>query len=488
MMQPTPSQRSEYLQLFLFSAGLVLASFLWQGRLGFNIADEGFLWYGAQRVMAGEVPLRDFMAYDPGRYYWSAWLMRSWNDSGIMSLRAAVASFQAFGLFLGIALIARMARRDPAYLALAALTMLVWMFPRHKLFDITLSIVLVGAMLLLADRPTRRRAFFAGALVGLVALFGRNHGVYGTIASLGIMCFLAVGNVKALTFTNHLAAWGLGVIAGYAPMLLLLAIVPGYADAMWQSIRFLFEVEGTNLALSVPWPWSVAFDAVPVAASIRGVLVGLFFIGIVMFPALVVGCTTWQRARGGQPGPLLVASAFLALPYAHFAYSRADIPHLANAIFPALICAFATLSLQPAKVKWAVSAILCGASIFVMAPNHPGWRCRIAPACVATQVGTDSLAIEPYVAADLRLFGNLSADYAPDGQPFLVAPFWPGAYAALGRKAPVCGVLCRPADVLKIDVAEGKEARGKRNPPDAGSQHAMRRRSRRGNRSTRGVA
>src|SRR6516165_4482200 len=69
-----------------------------QLKVGLNLADEGFLWYGAQRTAAGEVPLRDFQAYEPGRYYWTAIWMWLARDDGIIVMRLAATAFEAVAI------------------------------------------------------------------------------------------------------------------------------------------------------------------------------------------------------------------------------------------------------------------------------------------------------------------------------------------------------------------------------------------------------
>lgn len=438
-MHPIINKNSRLsIQILALTSFIVFALFMWQGNKGFNLWDEGFLWYGAQRVMLGEVPIRDFMAYDPGRYYWSAAFMSLWGDNGIIALRGAVAIFQTMGLFVGVLLIARTVKKQNLlYILLSAVTLVVWMFPRHKLFDITLSILLIGVLAFLVESPTNRRYFLAGLSVGLIATFGRNHGLYGVAGSLGVMLWLCIKRTEGTGLIKGFALWAGGVLAGFSPILFMALLVPGFASSFLDSIRFLFEVKATNLPLPIPWPWLVNFYSVPLGESIRGVLVGLFFIASVVFGVLSIIWILWQKIQNKQVSPALVAASFLALPYAHYAYSRADVGHLAQGVFPLLVGSLVLLATQPAKIKWPLALTLCIASVWVVHVLHPGWQCHINKQCVNVEISGSNLLVAPDTSNDIALLRNLSEQYTPDGQSFIATPFWPGAYALLERRSPM---------------------------------------------------
>jgi hypothetical protein len=424
--------------LALFVSGaLVVGSFVWQGYYGFNIGDEGFLWYGVQRVEAGELPVLDFMSYDPGRYYWSAALTGLLHDDGIIALRAAVAAFQLLGLFVALLLLLPgKSRLDGMLFALAAITLLAWMYPRHKLFDISLSIILIGILTLLAQQPSRRRFFLAGAGVGLVAVFGRNHGVYGVAGIVGVVTWLACRRRNIGTLLPDLAWCGCGIVVGYLPILVLAAAVPGFAAAFWGSIRAVFE-RGTNLPLPVPWPWLVPVTQLPPSTAAADVLTGVFFIAIVAFGVSSVVWILRQALRQRSVPPAFVACSVLALPYAHFAFSRADVGHLAQGIFPFLIGVYILLKAWPNRARWLVAFAVTAASLLVILPLHPGWDCRVTQPCATADVAGNALTVDAGMAETLAMLKSVAGEYAPNGRNFVVTPLWPGAYSVLKRRSPM---------------------------------------------------
>jgi hypothetical protein len=437
------TQKNNYIPLkaLIVSCLAVLISFLWQGNKGFNLWDEGFLWYGVQRVLIGEVPIRDFMAYDPGRYYWSAALASLFGDNGIMSVRAAAAAFQALGLFVGLLLVARSEklkdRLDIVFWLIAVATLVVWMFPRHKLFDISISILLIGILTYLVSKPTPKRYLIVGACVGLVAVFGRNHGMYGTFGSLGIIAWLSIKNSSSPSLMKAVFLWGTGVVIGFLPIILMALLIPGFAIAFWETVRFLFEHKATNLPLPIPWPWTVNFAAASVGDATRGVLIGLFFIGTLIFAGLSILWVVYRKFKEKPVPPSLAASAFLAFPYAHYAFSRADVGHLAHGVFPLIIGCLVLLASARPRIKCPLAVALCGASFWVMHVFHPGWQCLASKQCVEVEIAGKTLQIDPGTANDIAMLRQLAVQFAPNGQAFIATPFWPGAYALLERKSPM---------------------------------------------------
>lgn len=443
------------LLILLVSLGFALLFFSLEGWHGFSLWDEGFMWYGAQRVMLGEMPNRDFMGYDPGRYFWSASIMKLYGNNGIIALRAAEAAVQAIGLYIGLSLLGRSTRKlNFVYLLLVGVTLAIWMSERHRVFDSALPIAQIGILAYWLHQPSYRRYFWAGLGVGFMTLFGRNHCLYGVFGSLVAIGYLAIGPKQGPPIVKATLLWALGFIAGCLPILLMLVFVPGFALAFWDSIRLLFEIKTTNYPLPVPWPWTVDFRPMEHMVAASWFMAGIFFLAIAAFSLLgfvwVMGCCLRRKTVDS----VMVACVVMSIPYAHYAFSRADVYHLENGIFSLLIACFALLANRPAGIKWPLAGLLCGASFMVMLPYHPAWQCYAMKQCVATKVGVDTLVVDVDTSNDLKLLNRLAEDFAPGDQTFVATPFWPGAYAALGRKSPLWEIYALFPRSLEFQQAE----------------------------------
>jgi len=223
---------------------------------------------------------------------------------------------------------------------------------------------------------------------------------------------------------------------GYIPILILILAAPGFAEKFWWSIVDLLERKSTNISLPIPWPWLVMFGHDTILNNCRAVLIGIYFVAVFGLGMLGLIWISICKIKGKSVEPTFVAVSSLALPYAHYAFSRADIGHLALSIFPLLVGIMVLLSRQALITKWVLGAILGGTSILIMLPIHPGWSARQNATWTEIVVGDSHLRVSPEVAEDLSLLDRLRHDFASDGRSFLVTPFPPGAYAATHARSP----------------------------------------------------
>ena len=364
---PQPHRWSSVAACWALAAALAFGSLALRFRLDFDPAGEGYLWYGATRVRHGEVPLRDFRAYDPGRYYWGALWARVLDD-GPLAQRIGGAAFQAAGLAL--ALLA--ARRAAVGWALAGVGAMLtaWMWPPDKLYDAAVPLAAVLVVTRLLERPSPRRHLEAGILVGLAAWIGRNHGLFTLAPVLAAAAWVeALGTTEG---TRGARAGGLaaGLLLGYSPLIALCLLEPGFFASFADSVASHLA-RGSNIPLPVPWPWTASWTAGWVSGAWRFALGFAFltYAALLLASSVVIARRPADRVRRH---PLLVSAMLVALGYTYYVAVRSDFTHLATVMGPALLAAVPLLALlRERHGRLAAAAAWC-----VLARSR--WRCPSA--------------------------------------------------------------------------------------------------------------
>lgn len=415
---------------------LPIAVFAMQGHVGFGKADEGFLWYGVQRVLAGEVPQRDFQSYDIGRYYWSAAWMRLLDDHGLVALRWSDALLASVTVMLATALACRGDRDRRATLAwLAAATFAVWMVPEYKAADSFATIVLIAGLARLIREAGPRGAATFGACLGLAATIGINHALYGTVG--GVLAFAWLRWQRIRIDRPTMLALCAGTALGYAPVLFCHAFVPGFSAAFVDTIRMLFEAGTTNVEIPVPSPATVfTADDRPFVGALRDSLFASLFYGA---PLFVAWCG-WRLAPRPAAASIddrhatFAAAVFLAVPYAHYVVSSAGTMHLAISGLPFLVAAWTFPVLRHGDLHRVACVVLLPLSLFLLLHAYAGYPWLRGRPLEPVVVHGDTLALPPSAAAEVRLVTRLTE--AHPGRRFFAAHDWPGAYAIVDQRAP----------------------------------------------------
>jgi hypothetical protein len=431
---------SEFLEATLLSVLIVFILFFAQWRYGFNWGDEGWLWYISQQTALGHVPIRDVFSYDPGRYYWSAAVFTLLRRSGFFEQLVANYLFGAIGLAASYIALSRAGMSRNCRIAVLGLLGVVLGFPRHKIFEQVLSLISAAGITLILARPERLKRWFAyGLATGLAAFFGRNSGLYFALSAVLVLVFLRIlGTRKAAV--RALAALAAGIIAGYSPVLIMIAGFRGFASAFYQSVLL---TPNWSWGLRIPFPWHSHASGLHGLDALQVRAVSWLCIAVPVTYALMVW--SGSRALSNATQRLATGASMAGIPYLHHAFYHADFFHIAQGIVPFVVAvgAFSQHLWTLGRRHWSVAcfsglALLVLASWLPMEPLVQHLRTQAnMPETLATisldgrnfEVPTPQAQVMRRVEAAFRSCG------AADGS-FWEAPYYPGLYAFLKTRAP----------------------------------------------------
>ncbi len=421
------------------AAGIALAMFLLQGHLGINLQDEAFLWYGAIQTHAGELPLRDFRSYDPGRYFWCAGVMTVLGD-GLVAVRAANWAFASLGLCAGL-LVASRSHRGLPWLAACGLVLVPWVYPPWKLYESSIAMLVALIAVRLMDSPSSKRRLAAGATVGLAAFFGRNMGVYAGLAMLTLVIVQAFKQGQPTL--RSLGELALGTVLGYAPMICLVLLADGYREAFVESIAFYTRQSALNAELPFPFPWRVDFSSRDAWSAAVIFVIGSMF--VVLPSAYAAGFLRGLLARASTFARWSTVFALSSVGGAwfHHASVRSDAPHLAQSIHPFLLMVMSLPAVLPerfrARARVTSLLVLAGVTVLGIGSALPFVRRAQASDAAPYErvvIRGDELMLAPNEARLVRgLMAGITANVPADETLWVSAQFL-GLYPILGRHAP----------------------------------------------------
>ncbi|MGH9515863.1 MAG: hypothetical protein ACRD3P_09335 [Terriglobales bacterium] len=436
-----PAGWSGISEAILLSAAVAMAVFLLQWRYGFLWSDEGWLWYISQRTALGQVPLRDIFSYDPGRYYWSAALFRLTGRSGLYQQILADYLFAILGITATYFAMIRAGLARSWRVAILPLLGVVIGFPRHKIYEQTLSLICVGAIAFVFESPQRlKRWFMLGVAIGLAAFFGRNSGIFFGIATITAFVLLSLRR-EGPSVARATRTVAVGVLVGYSPLLIMLVAVPGFAAAFFHS---LLLTPKWAWSLKIPFPWHVHLKGLRGMDLVQARAISWLCLAVPFTYAASLWRVLRRNASVESTEWLAAAASAAGAGFLVHAFYTADFFHIAEGVVPFVIAAGAlSAHLWRDSRRWSLTlfwgmAFLVIASWLPMEPLVQHLRHQADDPASEQQININGKRFE-VPAEQAEIMNAVAAAFRDCGQHdggFLAAPFYPGLYAFLHTRAP----------------------------------------------------
>ena len=87
----------------------------------------------------------------------------------------------------------------------------------------------------------------------------------------------------------------------------------------------------------MPWPWSVDIRRDGLLTSFLYIVKGLGFVLLIAFPIFGTAFMYRNRSAFGPSYAAFAGALCVAIPYSHYAFSRADFVHLTLSVYPVMI-------------------------------------------------------------------------------------------------------------------------------------------------------
>jgi 4-amino-4-deoxy-L-arabinose transferase-like glycosyltransferase len=328
--------------LFLFSS-LYLYPFV---RVLWRVGDEGTLVYGAQRVVEGALPYRDFFeVMGPGSFYWLGLFFKLFGTRWLVA-RGLLLLTGVATVMLMYWLTRRLDHSRSAILPAAfflVISIPIWPAANHHWDSNLFALLAVGAFCLWQDKGRKAYLPIAGVVAGITSCFMQQKGLLLLLAFL-VVAFISGYQAKERR-SKILSNLGL-LTAGYAGVgsfvLIFFYLAGGLSDLLYANL--LWPLSNYHKVNVMPYgfylfelikpSWESIYSrlfSLPWAKALSAITLIPFYL-IFALPAvlvsMIVGCSFNQTNRAKIFNPATLSYLILGLALWVSELHRKDIIHL----------------------------------------------------------------------------------------------------------------------------------------------------------------